>query len=165
MPGAAASGCPSRQGSGRARATHWSGRWSRGGKPEKKKSCRRRRSGRPRCGPGGSPGRGPGRGPEKANSAAWLAPYKRLDALRTVLLPGYLSSAEGDSASGRPNCPGPAESVLHVSDCAEASVGAPVLKLEQALDAAESPRVRTCTLCRAATELDPLLRGFGHEDD
>ncbi|MFF2331913.1 MULTISPECIES: DUF6233 domain-containing protein [unclassified Streptomyces] len=60
---------------------------------------------------------------------------------------------------------GPAESVLHVSDCPEAPAGAPVLKLEAALTAAENPRVRTCTVCRAAIELDPLLRGFGHEDD
>lgn len=58
---------------------------------------------------------------------------------------------------------GPAESVLHVADCTEAPDGAPVLKLDQALSLAEHPRTRLCTLCRAATELDPLLRGFGHD--
>ncbi|MFF8280032.1 DUF6233 domain-containing protein [Streptomyces lateritius] len=60
---------------------------------------------------------------------------------------------------------GPAESVLHVSDCPEASAGAPVLRLDQALTAAQHPRTRTCTLCRAATELDPLLRDFDHDTD
>ncbi|MFE1383522.1 DUF6233 domain-containing protein [Streptomyces sp. NPDC058740] len=53
---------------------------------------------------------------------------------------------------------GPAQSVLHVFDCPEAPAGAPVLKLEQALNAAENPRVRTCTICRAATELDAAAR-------
>ncbi|MFJ3164398.1 hypothetical protein [Streptomyces kanasensis] len=45
---------------------------------------------------------------------------------------------------------------------------APVLAWEQALDAAERPGVRLCSLC-AAAELDPVLKGFGErtglEDD
>lgn len=48
---------------------------------------------------------------------------------------------------------------------AEPSAGAPVLKLDQALTAAENSRTRTCTLCRAAIELDPLLRGSDHETE
>ncbi|MFG3498938.1 DUF6233 domain-containing protein [Streptomyces sp. NPDC047928] len=59
---------------------------------------------------------------------------------------------------------GPAESV-RVSDCPEAPAGAPVLKLDQSLTAAQHPRTRTCTLGRAAAVLDPLLRGFGHDTD
>lgn len=50
--------------------------------------------------------------------------------------------------------------VVHAVDCEEVPAGAPVLPLERALDAAEQPGVRLCSLCGAAAELDPVLKGF-----
>jgi hypothetical protein len=35
-----------------------------------------------------------------------------------------------------------------------------VLPLTRALDVAEQPGVRLCSLCGAAAELDPVLKGF-----
>lgn len=55
---------------------------------------------------------------------------------------------------------GPDRGVLHAPDCDEVPEGAPVLELERALDAAEKASVRLCSLCGAAQELDPLLKGF-----
>ncbi|MGW2051935.1 DUF6233 domain-containing protein [Streptomyces sp. NPDC001858] len=60
---------------------------------------------------------------------------------------------------------GPDRGVLHAPDCVEAPQGAPVLKVDQALDAAEKAGVRLCTLCGAAQELEPLLDGFDHGFD
>lgn len=62
---------------------------------------------------------------------------------------------------------GPDRGVLHAPDCGEVPQGAPVLKVEQALDAAEKAGVRLCSLCGAAQELEPLLHGFdrGFEQD
>lgn len=60
---------------------------------------------------------------------------------------------------------GPGRGVLHAPDCDEAPQGAPVLTVERALDAAEKAGVRLCTLCGAAQELEPLLRGFDHGFD
>ncbi|MFJ6393963.1 DUF6233 domain-containing protein [Streptomyces sp. NPDC091972] len=57
---------------------------------------------------------------------------------------------------------GPARSVLHTPDCEEAPTGAPVLDLDQALDAAEHPGTRLCVLCGCAQELSPVLKGFDH---
>ncbi|MFE0845861.1 DUF6233 domain-containing protein [Streptomyces rochei] len=51
---------------------------------------------------------------------------------------------------------------MHAVDCEEAPAGAPVLPLERTLDAAERPGVRLCSLCGAAAELDPVLKGFDH---
>ncbi|MFB9462754.1 DUF6233 domain-containing protein [Streptomyces cinereospinus] len=48
--------------------------------------------------------------------------------------------------------------VVHAVDCEEAPAGAPVLPL----DAAEQPGVRLCSLCGAAAEPDPVLKGFEH---
>ncbi|MFB6528693.1 DUF6233 domain-containing protein [Streptomyces sp. NPDC056399] len=42
----------------------------------------------------------------------------------------------------------------------EAPKGAPRLSLDQALDVAERHGVRLCSLCGAAQELDPVMRGF-----
>jgi hypothetical protein len=50
--------------------------------------------------------------------------------------------------------------VVHAVDCDEAPAGAPVLTLERALDVAQQPGVRLCSLCGAAAELDPVLKGF-----
>ncbi|MEU6095292.1 DUF6233 domain-containing protein [Streptomyces sp. NPDC047079] len=52
--------------------------------------------------------------------------------------------------------------IIHAVDCEEAPAGAPVLALDKALDAAEHPGTRLCSLCGAAAELDPVLRGFEH---
>ncbi|MEU2564967.1 DUF6233 domain-containing protein [Streptomyces longispororuber] len=52
--------------------------------------------------------------------------------------------------------------VVHAVDCEEAPAGAPVLTLERALDVAQQPGVRLCSLCGAAAELDPVLKGFDH---
>ncbi|EFK97970.1 conserved hypothetical protein [Streptomyces sp. SPB78] len=60
---------------------------------------------------------------------------------------------------------GPSRAVLHAVDCTEAPPGLPVLRVEQALTAAEHPATRACALCGAATELDPLLRGFDPHDE
>ncbi|MDQ0577966.1 hypothetical protein QF030_000144 [Streptomyces rishiriensis] len=57
---------------------------------------------------------------------------------------------------------GPGRGVIHAVDCDEAPTGAPKLTLDQALDAAEHPGTRLCSLCSAAAELDPMLRGFEH---
>ncbi|MFF0754618.1 DUF6233 domain-containing protein [Streptomyces sp. NPDC004267] len=51
--------------------------------------------------------------------------------------------------------------VLHAPDCAEAPDKAVPLSLDRALNLAEQPGVRLCSLCGAAQELDPVLRGFG----
>lgn len=45
-------------------------------------------------------------------------------------------------------------------NCTEAPPGAPVLTLDQALDAAQHPGTRLCSLCGAALELDPVLKDF-----
>ncbi|MFI1169836.1 DUF6233 domain-containing protein [Streptomyces sp. NPDC020801] len=55
--------------------------------------------------------------------------------------------------------------VLHAPDCDEAPQGAPVLALNQALDAAEKAGMRLCSLCGAAQELEPLLSGFNRGFD
>ncbi|MFB7115237.1 DUF6233 domain-containing protein [Streptomyces sp. NPDC056190] len=57
---------------------------------------------------------------------------------------------------------GPAGGGLHAPDCEEAPQGAPLLDLEHALNTAENPATRLCTLCGCAQELTPLLRGFDH---
>ncbi|MFE6788194.1 DUF6233 domain-containing protein [Streptomyces sp. NPDC057680] len=58
---------------------------------------------------------------------------------------------------------GPSQAVVHAVDCVEAPQNAPRLSLDQALDAAERPGVRLCSLCGASQELDPVLRGFDAE--
>ncbi|MEU1940487.1 DUF6233 domain-containing protein [Streptomyces coeruleorubidus] len=60
---------------------------------------------------------------------------------------------------------GPAGGVLHAPDCEEAQQSVPLLDLEDALDVAESPATRLCTLCGCAQELTPILRGFDHGAD
>ncbi|MFF4188179.1 DUF6233 domain-containing protein [Streptomyces sp. NPDC001691] len=60
---------------------------------------------------------------------------------------------------------GPAQGVIHAPDCQEAPSGAPRLTLDQALDNAQKPGTRLCSLCGAAGELDPMIRGFDHIDD
>ncbi|MDQ0994784.1 hypothetical protein QFZ74_006101 [Streptomyces sp. V3I7] len=55
---------------------------------------------------------------------------------------------------------GPGQRVVHAVDCEEAPAGAPVLDLEHALDAAQHPSTRLCSLCGAVAELDPMLQGF-----
>ncbi|GAA2500389.1 hypothetical protein GCM10010406_41110 [Streptomyces thermolineatus] len=50
--------------------------------------------------------------------------------------------------------------VVHAVDCEEAPAGAPVLTLERALGAAQHPGTRLCSLCGAAAELAPILKGF-----
>lgn len=57
---------------------------------------------------------------------------------------------------------GPALGVIHAVDCEEAPAGTPRLTLDQALDTAEHPGTRLCSLCGAAAELDPVLKGFDH---
>ncbi|WP_332757176.1 DUF6233 domain-containing protein [Streptomyces sp. MT206] len=52
------------------------------------------------------------------------------------------------------------QGVIHAPDCAEAPSRATPLALDRALDLAERAGVRLCSLCGAAQELDPLLRGF-----
>ncbi|MGW8065885.1 DUF6233 domain-containing protein [Streptomyces ziwulingensis] len=73
-------------------------------------------------------------------------------------LPGAVAPLLGlAKAGGR----GPGRGgVVHAVDCAEAPAGTPVLPLDRALDAAEQPGVRLCSLCGAAAELDPFLTGF-----
>lgn len=51
---------------------------------------------------------------------------------------------------------------MHAVDCEKALTGAPVLPLDRALDAAEQPGIRLCSLCGVAAELDPVLKGFDH---
>ncbi|MEU5090643.1 DUF6233 domain-containing protein [Streptomyces sp. NPDC021356] len=60
---------------------------------------------------------------------------------------------------------GPGRRVLHAPDCTEAPQDAPVLDLERALDVAENPATTLCTLCGAAQEITPVLRGFDHTGD
>ncbi|MFB7395164.1 DUF6233 domain-containing protein [Streptomyces sp. NPDC056191] len=62
---------------------------------------------------------------------------------------------------------GRSQAVVHAVDCAEAPKGAPLLSLDQALDAAARPGTRLCSLCGAAQEVGPVLRGFdaGFEGD
>lgn len=55
---------------------------------------------------------------------------------------------------------GPGRGVVHAVDCKEVPDEAPVLALERALDAAQRPGTRLCSLCAAAAELDPVLKGF-----
>ena len=57
---------------------------------------------------------------------------------------------------------GLARSVLHAPDCEEAPQGAALLDVGRALDAAEHAGTRLCTLCGAAQELTPMIRGFDH---
>ncbi|WP_176572738.1 DUF6233 domain-containing protein [Streptomyces sp. PVA_94-07] len=86
-------------------------------------------------------------------------PTERLpppSSVRQALGPRRPSGWVLQKASGRR--PGPA--VLHAVDCTEAPQGAPQLSLERALDVAERPGTRLCSLCGAAQELDPVLRGF-----
>ena len=63
-----------------------------------------------------------------------------------------------------PGSRGPDPGILHAPDCEEAPRGAPLLAVQRALDVAEHPGTRLCTLCGAAQELTPLLRGFDHID-
>ncbi|WP_439794863.1 DUF6233 domain-containing protein [Streptomyces agglomeratus] len=60
---------------------------------------------------------------------------------------------------------GTARGVLHAPDCEEAPQGAPLLGVEQALNVAENPGTRLCTLCGCAQELTPMLSGFDHITD
>ncbi|MEQ6028291.1 DUF6233 domain-containing protein [Streptomyces salinarius] len=60
---------------------------------------------------------------------------------------------------------GPARGVLHAPDCEEVPQGAPLLDVEQALNVAENPGTRLCTLCGCAQELTPMLSGFDHITD
>ncbi|MFJ2627617.1 DUF6233 domain-containing protein [Streptomyces sp. NPDC087532] len=55
---------------------------------------------------------------------------------------------------------GTGQGVVHAVDCGEAPKDAPTLGWERALEVAEQPGVRLCSLCGTAAELDPLLRGF-----
>ena len=52
--------------------------------------------------------------------------------------------------------------IIHAVDCQEAPAGVPVLALDKALDGAEHPGTRLCSLCGAAAELDSVLKGFEH---
>lgn len=72
---------------------------------------------------------------------------------------GWVMAKTGGRGPGRGG-------VVHAVDCDEAPAGAPVLPLERALDVAQQPGVRLCSLCGAAAELDPVLKGFdrGFED-
>ncbi|MER5295278.1 DUF6233 domain-containing protein [Streptomyces pharetrae] len=49
---------------------------------------------------------------------------------------------------------------MHAVDCEKAPAGGPVLPLDRALEAAEQPGLRLCSLCGAAAE--PVLKGFDH---
>ncbi|MEU6212714.1 DUF6233 domain-containing protein [Streptomyces sp. NPDC047023] len=60
---------------------------------------------------------------------------------------------------------GPVHGVLHTPDCEDAPQGAPLLDLQRALDVAENPGTRLCTLCGCAQELTPMIRGFDHIGD
>lgn len=118
---------------------------------------------------------GPGDSVEPAEYRVWVRAPQHVrpvdgvsyDAVPTVYLepPSPLQQALGPrrpsgwvlaKADGR----GPGRGVIHAVDCEEASAGAPVLTLERALDAAENPGNRLCSLCGAAAELDPVLKGF-----
>ncbi|MFE6813538.1 DUF6233 domain-containing protein [Streptomyces sp. NPDC057675] len=58
---------------------------------------------------------------------------------------------------------GRSQAVVHAADCGEAPTNAPRLTLDQELDAAARPGVRLCSICGAAQELHPVLRGFDTE--
>nr|WP_185832375.1 DUF6233 domain-containing protein [Streptomyces sp. WAC 04229] len=60
---------------------------------------------------------------------------------------------------------GSVRGVLHAPDCEEAPQGAPLLGVEQALNVAENPGTRLCTLCGCAQELTPMLSGFDRITD
>ena len=87
-------------------------------------------------------------------------PTERLPppSIREALGPRRPSGWVLQKAGGR----GPGRAVLHAVDCEEAPQGTPLLPLERALDVAEQPGTRLCSLCGAAQELDPVLRGFDH---
>ncbi|AEY94164.1 hypothetical protein SHJG_p1033 (plasmid) [Streptomyces hygroscopicus subsp. jinggangensis 5008] len=72
---------------------------------------------------------------------------------------GWVMAKAGGRGPGRGG-------VVHALDCDKAPTGAPELTLERALDVAQQPGVRLCSLCGAAAELDPVLKGFdrGFED-
>ncbi|MEU4729558.1 DUF6233 domain-containing protein [Streptomyces sp. NPDC023588] len=76
-----------------------------------------------------------------------------------VRAPQHVQPLDGVSWR-RPAAAGPARSTVHAVDCAEAPAGAPVLTLEHALHVAQHPATRLCSLCGAAAELDPVLKGF-----
>ncbi|MFE7329598.1 hypothetical protein ACFU8W_32395 [Streptomyces sp. NPDC057565] len=44
----------------------------------------------------------------------------------------------------------------------EAAQGAKLIDLQHALNIAENPGTRLCTLCGCAAELPPMLSGFDH---
>ncbi|MGO4636101.1 DUF6233 domain-containing protein [Streptomyces sp. 2RAF24] len=53
------------------------------------------------------------------------------------------------------------QGVIHAPDCTDAPAGAVTLSLDRALALADrQPAVRLCSMCGAAAELTPLLRGF-----
>ncbi|MER5728989.1 DUF6233 domain-containing protein [Streptomyces sp. NPDC002138] len=60
---------------------------------------------------------------------------------------------------------GPARRVLHAPDCQGAPEGAPLLDGQRALDVADTPGTRLCTLCGCARKRTPMLRGFDHSGD
>ncbi|PLW65991.1 hypothetical protein C0036_25065 [Streptomyces sp. DJ] len=66
---------------------------------------------------------------------------------------GWVMAKAGGCGPGRGG-------VVHAVDCDEAPARAPVLPLERALDVAQQPGVRLCSLCGGAAELDPVLQGF-----
>ncbi|MFD3621253.1 DUF6233 domain-containing protein [Streptomyces sp. NPDC058676] len=51
---------------------------------------------------------------------------------------------------------GPAHGVLHAPDCEEAPQGAPLLDVEHALNVAENPGTRLCTLCGCAHDAEQV---------
>ncbi|MEU4173558.1 DUF6233 domain-containing protein [Streptomyces sp. NPDC026589] len=65
----------------------------------------------------------------------------------------------------KPGGRGPGGIVLHAADCTEAPQNAPLLPLERRWTSRSSPGTRLCSLCGAAQELDPVLRGFDHIGD
>ncbi|MFI9588321.1 DUF6233 domain-containing protein [Streptomyces sp. NPDC052236] len=123
---------------------------------------------------------GPGDSVEPAEYRVWVrAPQhvRPVDGVRYEAVPTeYLPSASPVQEALGPRRPsgwvlakapgrGPGRGVVHAVDCAEAPAGVPVLTLEKALDAAEHPGVRLCSLCGAAAELDPVLWGFDRGGD
>ncbi|WP_329580963.1 DUF6233 domain-containing protein [Streptomyces sp. NBC_01361] len=73
---------------------------------------------------------------------------------RHVQIRPVLSKASGRGPGRR--------GVMHAVDCEEVPAGALMLPLDRALDTAEQPDIRVCSLCGATAELDPVLRGFDH---
>ncbi|MGJ7876018.1 DUF6233 domain-containing protein [Streptomyces rochei] len=55
--------------------------------------------------------------------------------------------------------------MLHALDCNKRPEGAPLLDVQRALDVAENPRTRLCTLCGCAQELTLLLSGLDYITD